>query len=133
MSGGSTQQVRQGQQQGGGGARDAVGRTVRRTVDGQGDVIEQTVDGQGDPISEERVGHVADLPAAEGYEEATDEQGRTTRTVVDGSGTLIGLQLGPDGSILDLQIPPPTEEATEVTEEASGSSRSRSSGAGGTR
>ena len=41
------------------------------------------------------------------------------RTVQDESGTLIELQLGEDGSVLDLQIPPGTEETTEEVEESS--------------
>ena len=56
------------------------------------------------------------LPAAEGYEESTDEEGQTTRTVKDESGSLISLQLEPDGSILDLEIPDPGESGEEESE-----------------
>jgi len=48
------------------------------------------------------------------------------RTVKDESGTLIRLQLGPDGSLLNLQITPPTE--TEETLEKSSSSEFQSGG-----
>ena len=83
------------------------GQTVQRTVDDQGNIIVETVDEEGNPVSEEIVGNVTDLPGAEGTEWSTNEQGQTTRTVKDESGTLISLQLGPDGSLLNLQIPLP--------------------------
>jgi molecular chaperone GrpE (heat shock protein) len=63
------------------------------------------------------VGSITELPAEEEY---TTEEGQTVRTVKDESGTLISLQLGEDGSLLNLQIPPPTE-TEETTEESSSS------------
>ena len=95
-------------------------------MDDQGNIVEETVDEEGNPVGEEIVGNVTDLPGAEGTEWSTNEQGQTTRTVKDESGTLISLQLGPDGSLLNLQIPPPTE--TEETVEESSSSQSQSGG-----
>jgi hypothetical protein len=73
-------------------------------------------------VDEQIVGNVTDLPGAEGTEWSTNEEGQTTRTVEDKSGTLIELQIGPDGSLLNLQIPPPT--VTEETVEESSSSQS---------
>jgi hypothetical protein len=73
-------------------------------------------------VDEQIVGNVTDLPGAEGTEWSTNEEGQTTRTVEDKSGTLIELQIGPDGSLLNLQIPPPT--VTEETVEESSSSES---------
>ena len=52
------------------------------------------------------VGKLTDLPAEEEYQ---DEEGQKIRTVNDESGTLVKLRLGPDGSLLDLEIPPDTE------------------------
>ena len=73
-------------------------------------------------VDEQIVGNVTDLPGAEGSEWSTNEEGQTTRTVEDKSGTLLELQIGPDGSLLNLQIPPPT--VTEETVEESSSSQS---------
>jgi hypothetical protein len=73
-------------------------------------------------VDEQIVGNVTDLPRAEGTEWSTNEEGQTTRTVEDKSRTLIELQIGPDGSLLNLQIPPPT--VTEETVEESSSSES---------
>jgi pyruvate/2-oxoglutarate dehydrogenase complex dihydrolipoamide acyltransferase (E2) component len=50
-------------------------------------------------------------------EEYQTEEGQTIRTVKEESGSLIRLQLGPDGSILDLAIPKPEEQVTEETVE----------------
>ena len=86
---------------------DESGRTVQRVVDETGDIIETTLDESGELVDENPVGSLTDLPA-EG--EHQDEEGRTIRTVKDGaSGTLVELRLGPDGSVLDLEIPPGTE------------------------
>jgi hypothetical protein len=52
------------------------------------------------------VGSLAELPAEEEYQ---NEEGQTIRTVKEESGTLIELRLVEDGSILDLQVPPPSE------------------------
>jgi hypothetical protein len=87
----------------------------QRTVDEAGNVVENTLDESGNLLDESPVGSITDLPAEEEY---TTEEGQTVRTVKDESGTLIQLQLGPDGSLLNLQIPPPTE-TEEITEESS--------------
>jgi pyruvate/2-oxoglutarate dehydrogenase complex dihydrolipoamide acyltransferase (E2) component len=92
---------------------------VQRTVDETGNIIETTLDENGELLDEDITGNLTDLPAAEGFEEYVNEAGSTVRTVQDESGTLIELQLGEDGSILDLQIPPSTEETTEEIEESS--------------
>ncbi len=99
---------------------------MQRTVGEEGNIIEETVDEEGNPVEEQIVANVRDLPGAEGTEWSTNEEGQTTRTVKDESGTLISLQLGPDGSLLNRQIPPPTE--TEKTVEESSSSESQSGG-----
>jgi pyruvate/2-oxoglutarate dehydrogenase complex dihydrolipoamide acyltransferase (E2) component len=70
------------------------------------------------------VGSITDLPAEEEYQ---TEEGQTVRTVKDESGTLISLQLGEDGSLLNLQIPPPTE-TEETTQESSYESGPREEG-----
>lgn len=85
---------------------DESGRTMQRVVDGSGDIIETTLDEAGDLVDENPVGKLTDLPAEEEYE---DEEGRRIRTVKDESGTLVKLRLGPDGSVLDLEIPPTTD------------------------
>ena len=59
-------------------------------------------------VDEQIVGNVTDLPGAEGTEWFTNEEGQTTRTVEDKSGTLI-----------ELQIPPPTENEESVEESSS--------------
>ncbi|MDQ3378329.1 MAG: DUF2188 domain-containing protein, partial [Actinomycetota bacterium] len=93
------------------------GQTVQRTTDERGGVVETTFDEEGKVVDESPVGSVADLPGAEGYEETTDEQGWVTRIVKDESGILIEVQIGPDGSVLDLQIPPGTEKLEEATQQ----------------
>ncbi len=79
---------------------DEADRTVQRLVSGSGDIIEATLDESGTLVDETLVGNVAELPTEK---ESTTEEGHTIRTVRDESGTLIELQLGPDGSVLDLQ------------------------------
>ena len=78
------------------------GRTVQRVAYGSGDIIQTTLDESGELADEKLVGNLADLPTKE---ESTTEAGHTLRTVRDESGTFIELQLGPDGSILDLKRP----------------------------
>ncbi len=46
----------------------------------------------------------------------TNEEGQTTRVVEDMSGILIHLQLGPDGSILDPEIPDLGDTIETVTD-----------------
>ena len=75
-------------------------------MDGSGDIIETTLDESGELVDENPVGKLTDLPAEEEYQ---DEEGQKIRTVNDESGTLVKLRLGPDGSLLDLEIPPDTE------------------------
>jgi pyruvate/2-oxoglutarate dehydrogenase complex dihydrolipoamide acyltransferase (E2) component len=41
------------------------------------------------------------------------------RTVIDEGGKLLHLQLGPDGSLLDLKLPDTGDTVEEVTEESS--------------
>ncbi len=90
---------------------EEAGQTVQRTVDDEsGDIVETTLDESGEPVEEEVVGTVKDLPAEEEY---TDEEGRTVRTVKEQRGALIHLKLGPDGSLLDLRLPPQKEEVKE--------------------
>ena len=87
-------------------ATDESGRTVQRVVDESGDIIETTLDESCDLVDENLVGKITDLPAEEEYE---DEEGRRIRTVKDESGTFVKLCLGPDGSVLDLEVSPDTE------------------------
>ncbi len=80
---------------------DGSGRTVQRVAYGSGDIIRTTLDETGELVDERLVGNLADLPTEE---ESTTEGGRTLRTVRDESGALVELELGPDGSVLDLEI-----------------------------
>ena len=90
---------------------EEAGQTVQRTVDESGDIIETTLDEEsGEPVDEQIVGTVKDLPAEEEY---TDEEGQTVRTVKEQRGALIHIKLGPDGSLLDLRLPPHKEEVKE--------------------
>jgi hypothetical protein len=89
---------------------EEAGQTVQRTVDESGDIIETTLDESGEPVNEEIVGTVKDLPTEEEY---TNEEGQTVRTVKEQRGALIHLKLGPDGSLLDLRLPPHKEEVKE--------------------
>src|ERR687893_2387358 len=89
---------------------EEAGQTVQRTVDESGDIIETTLDESGEPVGEQIVGTVNDLPAEEEY---TDEEGQTVRTVKEQRGALIHIKLGPDGSLLDLRLPPQKEEIKE--------------------
>ena len=89
---------------------EEAGQTVQRTVDESGDIIETTLDESGEPVNEEIVGTVNDLPTEEEY---TNEEGQTVRTVKEQRGALIHLKLGPDGSLLDLRLPPQKEEVKE--------------------
>ena len=87
---------------------------MQRTVDDAGNIVENTLDESGSLLDETPVGSITDLPAEEEYQ---TEEGQTVRTVKDES-ALISLQLGEDGSLLNFQIPPPTE-TEETTEESS--------------
>ena len=90
---------------------EEAGQTVQRTVDESGDIIETTLDEEsGEPVDEQIVGTVKDLPTEEEY---TDEEGQTVRTVKEQRGALIHIKLGPDGSLLDLRLPPHKEEVKE--------------------
>jgi len=90
---------------------EQAGQTVQRTVDESGDIIETTLDDEsGEPVDEQIVGTVKDLPTEEEY---TNEEGQTVRTVKEQRGALIHLKLGPDGSLLDLRLPPQKEEVKE--------------------
>ena len=86
------------------------GQTVQRTVDESGDIIETTLDESGEPVNEEIVGTVKDLPTEEEY---TNEEGQTVRTVKEQRGAIIHIKLGPDGSLLDLRLPPQKGEVKE--------------------
>ena len=90
-----------------------AGQTVQRAVDKAGVVVEITLDDAGNLVDQKPVGSLAELPAEE---EHRNEEGQTIRTVKDESGRLIELQLGEDGSILNIHIPPNTEEVTEQVE-----------------
>ncbi len=85
---------------------DEAGQTVQRAVDESGVVVEITLDEASNLVNQKPVGSLAELPAEEEYQ---NEEGQTIRIVKEGSGTLIQLRLGEDGSILDLQVPPPSE------------------------
>jgi hypothetical protein len=89
---------------------EEASQTVQRTVDESGDIIETTLDESGEPVGEEIVGTVNDLPTEEEY---TNEEGQTVRTVKEQRGALIHIKLGPDGSLLDLRLPPQKEEVKE--------------------
>ena len=105
---------------------EEAGQTVQRTVDESGDIIETTLDESGEPVDEEIVGTVKDLPTEEEY---TDEEGQTVRTVKEQRGALLHIKLGPDGSLLDLRLPPQKEEVKEeeVLEEGRSESSSQTS------
>ena len=98
-------------------ATNEEGQTVQRTTDEHGGIVETAFDEEGDVVEENFVGSVADLPGAEGYEETTEEEGITKRVVKDDSGVLIEVRIGPDGSVLDLQIPPGTEKVEETAQQ----------------
>lgn len=85
---------------------DEAGQTVQRAVDESGVVVEITLDEASNLVNQKPVGSLAELPAEEEYQ---NEEGQTIRIVKEESGTLIQLRLGEDGSILDLQVPPPSE------------------------
>ncbi len=85
---------------------DEAGQTVQRAVDESGVVVEITLDEASNLVNQKPVGSLAELPAEEEYQ---NEEGQTIRIVKEESGTLIELRLGEDGSILDLQVPPPSE------------------------
>lgn len=76
---------------------------MQRVAYGSGDIIRTTLDESGDLVDENLVGNLVDLPTEE---ESTTEEGHTLRTVRDESGALITLELGPDWSVLDLEVLP---------------------------
>jgi hypothetical protein len=102
------------------------GQTVQRTVDESGDIVETTLDEAGDPVDENIVGNVTEYSSEEEY---TNEEGQTVRTVKEESGALLHIKLGPDGSLLDLALPPQKEEVKEqeVLEEGGSESHSKTS------
>jgi pyruvate/2-oxoglutarate dehydrogenase complex dihydrolipoamide acyltransferase (E2) component len=93
-------------------------------VDESGNIVETTLDESGNLVDEDIVGNVTELSSEEEY---TSEEGNTVRTVTEETGALIHLQLGPDGNILDLSLPPQKEEVVEeqILEEHSSESHSR--------
>ena len=70
-------------------------------------------DGTGVPWN--LVGNVTELASEEEY---TNEEGNTIRTVREEGGKLLHLQLGPDGSLLDLALPDLGDTIEEVTEDS---------------
>jgi hypothetical protein len=85
---------------------DEAGQTVQRAVDESGVIVEITLDEADNLANQRPVGSIAELPAEEEYQ---NEEGQTIRTVKEESGTLVELRLGEDGSILDLQVLPPSK------------------------
>jgi hypothetical protein len=67
-------------------------------------------------LDESQAGNVSDLPVEE---EHTDEEGRIVRTVRDESWKLLHLTIGPDGSILNLELPDPGDTVEEIREKES--------------
>jgi pyruvate/2-oxoglutarate dehydrogenase complex dihydrolipoamide acyltransferase (E2) component len=61
-------------------------------------------------VDEDIVGNVTELSSEEEY---SNEEGQTVRTVKEETGALIHLKLGPEGSILDLSLPPQKEKVVE--------------------
>ena len=61
------------------------------------------------------MGNVTELSSEEEY---TNEEGNTVRTVTEEGGKLLHLQLGPDGSLLNLELPDLGDTVEEVTEES---------------
>ena len=105
------------------------GQNVQRTTDEQGDIVETAFDAEGKVTDETPVGSVADLPGAEGHEETTDEEGITKRVAKDDSGVLIEVRIGPDGSVLGLQIPPGTEKVEETAQQVGQAAQGAQDGA----
>jgi hypothetical protein len=93
-------------------------------VDESGDIVEATLDESGELVDEDIVGNVNDLPSEEEY---MNEEGQTVRTVKEETGALIHIKLGPEGSILDLALPPIKEEVVEQEVLEEGHSESHSS------
>jgi pyruvate/2-oxoglutarate dehydrogenase complex dihydrolipoamide acyltransferase (E2) component len=89
---------------------------VQRTVDESGDIVETTLDESGNMVDENIISNVTELSSEEEY---TNEEGNTVRTVIEEGGKLLHLQLGPDGSLLDLKLPDTGDTVEEVTEESS--------------
>jgi pyruvate/2-oxoglutarate dehydrogenase complex dihydrolipoamide acyltransferase (E2) component len=85
-------------------------------VDESGDIVETTLDESGELVDEDIAGNVTELSSEEEY---TNEEGNTVRTVTEEGGKLLHLQLGPDGSLLDLKLPDLGDTVEEVTEESS--------------
>jgi pyruvate/2-oxoglutarate dehydrogenase complex dihydrolipoamide acyltransferase (E2) component len=119
-------EVTQGVQDTAGQAVDQVGQTAENLAPGTQLLSQSTLDEAGNLLDEDLAGSVTDLPAEEEY---TNEEGQTVRTVKEESGSLIRLSIGPDGDVLDLSIPKPSEEVTEeVVEEQSESQSETTAG-----
>jgi hypothetical protein len=80
-----------------------TGQTVQRAVDKSGVVVEIILDASCNLVNQKPVGSLVELPVEEEYQ---NEEGQKIRIVKEEFGSLIEMQLGEDGSILDLQIPP---------------------------
>jgi hypothetical protein len=80
-----------------------TGQTVQRAVDKSGVVVEIILDAACNLVNQKPVGSLVELPVEEEYQ---NEEGQKIRIVKEEFGSLIEMQLGEDGSILDLQIPP---------------------------
>jgi pyruvate/2-oxoglutarate dehydrogenase complex dihydrolipoamide acyltransferase (E2) component len=78
--------------------------------------VETVLDESGELVDEDIVGNVSELSSEEEY---TNEEGQTVRTVREEGGKLLHLQLGPDGSLLDLKLPDTGDTVEEITEESS--------------
>ena len=66
-------------------------------------------------VDENIIGNVTEYSSEEEY---TNEEGNTVRTVREEGGKLLHLQLGPDGSLLDLALPDLGDTVEEVTEDS---------------
>jgi pyruvate/2-oxoglutarate dehydrogenase complex dihydrolipoamide acyltransferase (E2) component len=84
-------------------------------VDESGDIVETTLDESGELVDEDIVGNVTELSSEEEY---TNEEGNTVRTIREEGGKLLHLQLGPEGSLLDLKLPDTGDTVEEITEES---------------
>src|SRR5262249_50182480 len=91
---------------------DALGQTVRRTIDPTGTIVERTYDSADSPIHQEIAGRIVDLPVVT---ETTNAAGQTVRVVRDSSGAQIELTLDAAGSLLSWRVVSPAPDGLVTT------------------
>jgi len=92
--------VAQQAQDAAGGADQASGQTVERTVDKSGNILETVTNENGEVIDEDLVGNVSDLQIEEEY---IDDQGQVVSRAKDDSGNVYEQIFDDQGNLVEVR------------------------------